>query len=177
MLKMRVRDFKAFLKQKIDETDKAKIPEWDKAERYNTLIEVSELELLDECFEDYDTVWLIERAKAKRAEANYYMDVNHSKNQEIMEKLSKLKSHIKDLEHTKKSYSLIDISEEFVEREVQEVQEELKVELNEAKEEEGRYLADLKDYEYAKRQVYILHRLEGILMNPGGYFNYLKKGA
>ena len=175
MLMKKICEFRTFLYEKIRETEECGIPNWDKAERCNTLTDISELELLDEVFNDYDTPWLLKCAKVHRAEAQHFLDVNFEKTKNLRDSLKMVRELIGRLKDTQKRYSEMDLSEhDFTEKEILEAQEEIAVELEQAQKREELYMNELKEAEYFERLVYVLHRLEGILMNPW-YFSYLNR--
>ena len=175
MIQKKINEFRTFLYEKIKETEECGIPEWDKAERCNTLTDISELELLDEIFNDYDTPWLLKCAKVHRAEAQHFLDVHSNNTKSLRKSLDMVRELIKKLKETQKTYAEMDLSEhDFTEKEVLEAQEEIAEELAQAEERKKEYEAQLKEAEYFERLVYVLHRLEGILVNPW-YFNYLNR--
>ncbi|MBR3281436.1 MAG: hypothetical protein IKI57_06365 [Clostridia bacterium] len=175
MLNMSVNQMRDFLIGKIRETCKTKnLYEEEREKRADVLRDIVQSELFAYMYDRHDTRWLLEQAKITRSEALRYLSLNSMRIESTRKSYLMTQDQIRALNSSLKAYNSMNVSShDFVEREVREAKEELSEEIRQAEVRAEQYGKLLKEAEYQERLQYVMHRLEGIIVDPE-YFAYLK---
>ncbi len=169
-----VRDFRDFILSKIVETRKCtRLPQHERDARADSLHEILQTELFDALYDRHDTKWLLEQAQIMRSDAQRFLRVNDAKLQATRKNLLVVQQRITELQRSLDAYNKMHAPDhDFQEREILETRRELTRDIEDAKKSEASCEEELSNASYQEDLIRILHRLEGVIMNPN-YFGYL----